>query len=601
MTSAHLNRRTLVMGACAAALAVLAYILLWWNRFTGLSDGLFVMHAQQVLAGRVPYRDFYLPIPPLTVLKTAVLVKIFGPVMVIPRFLAVMERACLSAALFCWLASAFRLRDALLGSVVSMIVFCGDFADQLCSYHYDSVLFAVSAGICATWLLGESTARRRLAALCCGLSCGLAFMTKQTTGAGVTLALLALILLCYEPGPAQASRFSIAGAFWLGWAFPVGAIAGWLYRAGALSVAVETVLGKGTASKGPLGVVLARPIRGPLLDGVCTEAWLAALLTFVAGWLVLRDSGARPRIPPAVSNLLILVCLGPATCLLFVQFFVNIQPFGMFLGLFASFAVSACLLVKRCAGPLDTAGKRLWVFSATSFAVAYMLSLSWAAYQPMAVPAIAFLICFALARADKTRLRSALRPAITAAAVLLAVAAAAMKLALPYGWVSWQEPPVWTATAVPHLPELRGMRLSPSTLDVVEAASQAIQNYCGPGEPLFAYPYLPLLHILSHRPPATFSYLPWYDITPDYVAEQDARSLLSQPPCAIAYLDLPLGTTAQNERVFRNRAGSGQRELVRVMAALAKSYRVLYRGSPPGGLPLTVYGRPSAASSAAAP
>jgi len=155
---------------------------------------------------------------------------------------------------------------------------------------------------------------------------------------------------------------------------------------------------------------------------------------------------------------------------------------------------------------------------------------------------------------------------------------------------------VWTATAVPHLPELRGMRLSPSTLDVVETASQAIQGYCAPGEPLFAYPYLPLLHILSHRPPATFSYLPWYDITPDYVAERDARSLLSRPPCAIAYLDLPLGTTAQNERVFRDRDGSGQRELVRVVAALAGSYRVLFRRELPGGLTLTVYGRPSASA-----
>jgi len=119
-------------------------MLVWWNRFSGLSDAAFLMYGQQVLAGRIPYRDFHLPIPPLTVLKTAALIKVFGGFVIVPRILAMFERACLAAALFCWLASSFRLRDALLGTMVSMIVFCGDLADQLSSYHHDSVFLAVA-------------------------------------------------------------------------------------------------------------------------------------------------------------------------------------------------------------------------------------------------------------------------------------------------------------------------------------------------------------------------------------------------------------------------------------------------------------------------
>lgn len=599
MTGAALSRRQrLALVACAAALAVLAYMLVWWNRFTGLSDGAFLMHGQQVLSGRVPYRDFYLPIPPLTVLKTAALIKLFGGLIIVPRLLALLERACLSAALFCWLASAFRLRDALLGTVISMIVFCGDLADQLSSYHHDSVFLSVAAGICATWLLREAPSRRRLAALCCGLFCGLAFMTKQTTGAGITATLFAVILLSYERRGKEASLASIAGTFAAGWALPGAAVGGWLFHAGALSSAVQAVFGKGTASKGPLLSVLTRPVRDPLLEGIYREAWLAALFLLVGAWLLLRDGKAKPRLSPALSKVLGLACFGIATYEFFRDsFFVNSYYLGIYLGLLASFAVSAHTLLRRLAGPLTGAEKRIWVLAATSFAVAYMLSLSWAAYQPMAVPAIAFLVCFLLAHTDKTRFRWSLRLGITAGALAMAMVAISIKVAMPYGWLGWLEPPVWNATGVPHLPELRGLRLSPTTIDAVETAAQAIQGACAPGERLFAYPYSPLLHVLSRRPPATFSYLPWFDVTPDYVAEQDARLLLSRPPCSIAYLELPSGANETYERIFRGKPVSGQRALLRAIETLAKSYRVLFAREFPGRAKLTIYGRPAAAAS----
>jgi hypothetical protein len=588
------QRRALLLGACAAALLPLAYMSLWWNRFTGLSDGVFLMYGQQVLAGRVPYRDFYLSIPPLTVLKTAVLIKVFGSLLVVPRLLAVLERTCLSAALFCWLASAFRLRDALLGTVVSMVVVCGDVSDQLNSYNHDSVFLSVAAGICATWLLRQAPSRRRPAAFCCGLFCGLAMLTKQTTGSGISLTLFAVILLSYEPSGTEASLASVAAMFSAGWALPIAAVGVWLFHAGALASAIETIFGKGASSKGPLAAVLTRPIRGPLLDGIHTESWLAALFLLAGAWLLLRGPEARPRLAPALSKALAVTCLGVAAYEAYRGSLFDIEAFGIFLGLFLAFALSASFLLRRCVGPLDASQKRMWVFSATSFAVAYMLSLSWTVYQAMAVPALAFLMCFTLAQTDRTGLRHWLRLGVTAGTLMMIVVAVFLKLALPFWWMSWMEPPVWKATAIPHLSGLRGMRLSPATLDTVETATAAIRAACAPGERLFAYPYLPLLHVLSDRPPATFSYTPWFDVTPDYVAEQDAGLLLGRPPCAIAYLELLPEMTAGGERLFRGKANSGQRAIVRSIESLAKSYRVLFVREISGIGKFTIYGHPTA-------
>jgi hypothetical protein len=564
-------------GACAAAILVLAYLLIWWNRFTGLSDGVFLMHGQQVLAGRIPYRDFYLPIPPLTVLKTALVEKIFGFYLLAPRAVGVVERTCLAAGLFWWLASLFRKNTALLATVVSMIVFCGDDADPLSSYHADSVYLSVAAGICASILVRESGRRKALAAWLCGLFCGLALMTKQTTGVGVTLTLFAVILLCYSGKP---KLVLIAAFFAVGWVLPVAAVSWWLWANGALSSAVQTIFGKGTGSKGPLWSVLSRPLTIPIADGMYREPCIAAILLLVAAWLIVSNRRyAKP---------LAWICAAVAAFETGRHFLPNAEPLATYLGLFGSLAISAYYLFERLRGPLDEMQKQFWILSATSFAVSYMLSLSWAAYQPMAIPSLAFLICFTSARVGP-----GLRQGITVGAITLAIVAIMLKVSLPYAWVSWTEPPITNATHVSSLPELRGLRLSPVAIATTEQATSAIQSACAPGEQLFAYPYLPLLHVLSHRPPATYSYLPWFDVTPDYVAESDALRLVEDPPCAIAYLALSSKTIETDELLFRSKADSGQRKLVTAMTSFEKAYKILYAQDLPGGTRLTIYARGS--------
>jgi len=562
-------------GACVASILVLAYMLIWWNRFTGLSDGLFLMHAQQVLAGRIPYRDFYLPIPPLTVLKTALVVKLFGSTLMAPRLIGMLERTCLAGALFLWLNFLFHRNIAFLATVASMIVFCGDLADPLCSYHHDSVYLSVAAGLLASLLIRETCGWPLPSAGLCGFFCGLTFVTKQTTGTGITLTLFTLIVLCYS---GRSKLVLIAGLFTAGWLLPVVAVGSWLASNAALASAVQIIFGKGTTSKGPLLSVLSRPLAAPIAGGMYAEPCIAAILLLLAAWLLTR-SGRYAKPLAAACAIVAAVATGR-------HFFPNIEPLATYLGLFGSLAISAYYLVERLRGPLDAQQKQNWILSGTSFTVSYMLSLSWAAYQPMAIPSLAFLLCFASARVG-----SRVRQGITASAVMLAIVAMLLKVSFPYQWVSWTEPEIFQATLVSSLPELRGMRLSPIALEITKQATSAIDSACAPGERLFAYPYLPLLHVLSHRPPATYSYLPWFDVTPDYVAEADAERLVEQPPCAIAYLALPSETIDTSEKLFRGKADSGQRKLVLAVTSLARKYTVLLDRELPGGARFTIYGR----------
>jgi hypothetical protein len=431
--------------------------------------------------------------------------------------------------------------------------------------------------LCAGWLARTSGAKKALAALLCGLFCGLALLTTQTTGVGITLTLFVLILLCSAGRPALPAT---AALFAAGWMLPVAAVGRWLFENGALSSAVQILFGKGTSSKGPLWSVLSRPLVFPIVEGVYREPCVAATLLLVAAWMLVRRwRYAKP---------LALICAVGAGYEMSRHFFADIEPLATYLGLFGSAGISAYYFLAWLRGPLDETQKQNWILGGTSFAISYMLSLSWAAYQPLAIPSLAFVICFTWSRVGPL-----VRRGIMIGATGLAAVAFLLKVSQPYGWVSWMEPPIWTATHISRLPELRGMRLSPIAISTAEQATEAIQSACAADGRFFAYPYLPLLYVLSHRPPATFSYLPWFDVTPDYVAESDAKQLIADPPCAIAYLELSKETIETNERLFRNKADSGQRRLVSAITSLIGTYKIRFDRNLPGGTRLTIYARGS--------
>src|SRR5271154_7037265 len=72
-------KRTSSLAAALPVLFCLAFILLWWNRYLAVTnDGWHFLHGLQISNGRIPYRDFFLFIPPLHPLKEAALIALFG-------------------------------------------------------------------------------------------------------------------------------------------------------------------------------------------------------------------------------------------------------------------------------------------------------------------------------------------------------------------------------------------------------------------------------------------------------------------------------------------------------------------------------------------
>src|SRR5436309_1106628 len=91
-------------GAFLVAGCVAAFLLLYWNRFlAGTAGGSFFYFGEQLLNGKVPYRDFFYVAPPLHGIKIAALLQLFGHTIVATRVEAVIERISLTIVLYLWI------------------------------------------------------------------------------------------------------------------------------------------------------------------------------------------------------------------------------------------------------------------------------------------------------------------------------------------------------------------------------------------------------------------------------------------------------------------------------------------------------------------
>src|SRR4051794_40740861 len=115
------------LSACLAAVVILFFTLLYWNRFLAASASAdFLVMAEDILHGRIPYRDFFLIKPPLHALKLAGLIAVFGDRLAVLRFEAMLERGVLAAVTILWLARFVRTQTAFLATIAAMVVFAGD-------------------------------------------------------------------------------------------------------------------------------------------------------------------------------------------------------------------------------------------------------------------------------------------------------------------------------------------------------------------------------------------------------------------------------------------------------------------------------------------
>jgi hypothetical protein len=574
-------------GATVTALVTVCFFMTFWNRFLGLrsGDGGFAAGVF-FLKGVLPYRDYYAVTPPLFLFRSAAVLAIFGRLPIAIRAFGVFERVVLSLLVYAWLGRFFRIKDATLAALVTIVVSAGDYADPVSSYNHFTIMLAIASGLAASFALDEGRTGRFLMKTGClaGLLSQLCFDSKQTIGLGVTAAIPIVVGLCLMrlSGIRKATQF--VGGFAAGWLFAAGVLLTLMVHLGILRLFLTQAFIKGPAAKAshPGDFVLHTMAE---LKFYYWAAFLAVAVLAMC-WGPLRRSENEERRDcdrDSLRGVLLVLLLGLSTTVVpvvvgFPWKFKVLQRIAttaaakptIYASLFGSGLLMLYYAVRFLKKNLTRRQSQLALFASIAFTVAFMTSLSFPAFEAMVVPGLALILVVLLNDFEGWR-----RLAVYAVCGLLLLCETQFKGKCPFGFGGWLEPPVRYATMGSSLPELKGFLLPPETVDFVDSTIRVVREHCGRNDTIFVYPELGFFYGATERMPTTFSGSHNIDVVSDSFAKQEAERLVRARPAVLIYAPVSEDLLRSDEAFWRNGKPSGQRDLIAAVEALAKEYKLV--------------------------
>jgi hypothetical protein len=569
----------------------------YFNRFAAIRSGDGEYHGGMAfLAGRFPYRNYYTAGPPLNQIKSALELAIFGKTLLVARFAAVIERLAIATLLYAWLRRIFSSWASAIAALVTIVVSAGDHTDPLASYNHDAIFFAMVCGFLASLSLEDKHRRRvlTLAALA-GVAASLSSLTKQTVGLGSAVAVLVLgaIGVLRLRGVRDSTRWALA--YLGGFAVPILGLGIYLNHLGLLRSCLTMLFVSGPSAKASaphafLGRELAVAADNPAW---VIPALIALVLSARAIWRAIKDAKLQEEPPPVrwVSlwlATLFLVGLAISLDLTTLPALNDFSKCSVYYSLLAcSFLGVAAIGFALRPGNADARIWQIILFTGVGWSVAVTLSLSWPAFEAMALPGLALLIAAALEGSKRWGRRFLFL--VLAAMLFLAVRE---KLDLPFSFDHQDEPAVRFATQPSAEPLLRGMRFPPETARLLDETVSTIKTRTGAGDTVFTYPEMGLLYVLSGVNPPTWSDSHNIDIVPDSFAGEEAERIWRARPAVILYARPSEADLRMEEKVWRNGRPSGQRDIVNALDKLVADYQLVDTFClQPGDNPIRLYVR----------
>jgi hypothetical protein len=599
----HAGRKN---GAVALVLFLAVFYAFFWNRsFAPNVEGWFEYYAVRMNDGQVPYRDFYLFTTPLFPLVLQGLFSIFDRPFMVSHLMGVVVN--IGSAL-CMYGIAMQLSLPPFQSMVAVacatLVFSLDTGEPTNYYNHLAVFFASLSA----WLYGRAgDGLRRGTLIAAGAAAMGSFLSKQTIGLFWSAALVGLPVLeaiWQSPGTRRGEAGRLArvalgrmGLVGSGMVLACLPFVLWLSSHGALYDCLDQTLIRGPSSKGAFLDILTRPFLVPLRDA-------SMKIPLAAGALisVLIHALAFHRRLLAHESVWYGAALAAFFCCVKAGFgFEADTDRFLFRTMMYAGVVSAGLLllefmlqaVVRAMAEWNADEEHRRVTFPTPFlpaaclalAVWVTLGMSYPIYEPMALSTIPlpFFLLLWLARADAPAVTAPASASVGAGRVMAVVAlclatwvASTFKLLHPWSWSGWIEPPLSRSTEQSSLAGLQGLRLPPTTINVLDSTVEAIQAHSQADDDVYAYPYFPSLYMLAGKKAYTFSYVHFIDVAPDYVVARDIETLKSRPPRVLVKLDHDRAWIEGLSHGFRRSGESEQTRLFDFLNELARDYSVVH-------------------------
>lgn len=578
-----------VLGLAGVLVATATAQVVMYNRFLPIQEGWFTVFAKAIIAGKVPYRDFYLFIPPVYAYLTAALVKMFGTAFIVFRTWGVVERVLLAGVLYLVLEKPFKARSAMVATILGVTVFSSNNSDVIHGYTQFTLILVLAATYLVMHALESRGVRASWFVAIAGLLGGVAFLTKQSLGLFAIAALAFALGMSFIRSEAKRS-IGLVVVFIAGAVAPLVATAAWLQSQGALTPALGQVFG-GASSKGCLPSVLFGFIGRTLTpDDIL-------LIVILCSVLLVRWFAGRRLVMPTLEQIeashgtrgqLVMIalaaCAGAVLPRLLQGEFAGVISVlrgsylkweGAHWAFYCSTLMVLALFFRLLAKRNTLFVRQLFVLAMVSFMASYAYGLSLSLDLASTVPALSLLIAVTLLPFLTAIDRHGARLFVPLLLVFtLAVSAVAIeRYRLPYTWWGWAEPSIGSVYRLFDHGPLRGMQLTRNTVDTFERIPREIDRLTPEGSTMFTYPHIPVFYTLADRKPVTFGYVHYYDVMPDKIARADARRLLDNPPDSMVMVWFSEEGRKANRDAFRGGRRSGQDDIEAAVIELLSTGR----------------------------
>ena len=130
----------------------------------------------------------------------------------------------------------------------------------------------------------------------------------------------------------------------------------------------------------------------------------------------------------------------------------------------------------------------------------------------------------------------------------------------PYQWWGWTSYSInKSTTKVDNIPILKGFVLSEVEADVVQKVYKlSKEEILTVDDYIYAFPNVPLVHVVSGENPNFVSVFPQIDVYPDYMAINDSNYIKKHPPKIIFYIEQSTVYWQVHRKFFRGGSISAQ-------------------------------------------
>lgn len=597
------------------SMLALLIVVIYFNIYQGfhflpLTEGWFSTYAYLVNDGKIPYRDFYLYLTPLYTWIMAFISTIFGPSFFILRIFGVVIIIGISLLLYAILRRQFSPTACFTGSSLAVLYYQSGVAHI--AYDFTQVLtfFMLSSGYCLTCAISSThlsspdnkqtnVRKAYFHFFLAGLFGCLAFLTKQSNGAFISIGIFLAFLFIISSQSFELRRVASFASFGIGALVPALIVALYLYSHNAINDFFEQIFFNSIDAKGNLDSILFSWARGMFSNTLKVQAQqiLTAIIFLIVAshascWILLRFKFIRNTLNFYDNKIreywvmVIFFSLSVAIIYfgwennaylrkLFFSSGQNIINYLIPLNIVWTLSCIALGLLNRIFKVIPCPNINTISLSIISMGVIVGNGTSAGLSEISAFIGLAWIITWLCNRGTLPLI------GIVFTAYLYTSIATTLvykKFDSPYAWWGAEEPDARTALYTLNHPLFKGIYVSKSTYDHFNSLIQNID--LNKGGSIFSFPNIPLAYLIAKQMPDSKVVIPWYDFLNNQHAIEEAVRLKESPPDLIAYLELPAIVMDAHEGMFRKSKYLGQRAIanqITISCLEGKNYKIILK------------------------